>query len=213
MPSLPTLLAFAGAAFILIVIPGPSVLFTLGRALALGRKAGITSVAGNTSGAAVLASAVALGVGAIVAASELAFTIIKFVGVGYLVFLGIQTIVRRRRTAAETMEDTPQPLGRVFLQAMVVGVTNPKTLAFFVAILPQFADPAAGAPVPIQLLVLGGIFCVIAFGSDSVWALVAAGARSWFGRSPKRLEAITATGGGMMIALGGVLAFVRRGTA
>ena len=211
MPDWPALLAFCAAAFVLIVIPGPSVLFTVGRALALGRLAGIVSVAGNTTGSLVLSSAVALGVGAIIAASELAFTIIKLAGAGYLIFLGIQTIVRRKRTAAETMSGGAQSLWSVYLQACVVGATNPKTLAFFVAVLPQFVAPTGAWPAWAQMLLFGVIFAVIAFASDCVWALVAAGARVWFGRSPKRLEVLTATGGAMMIGLGGVLAFARRG--
>ncbi len=210
MPEWTTILAFSGAALILIVIPGPSVLFTVGRALALGRAAGIVSVAGNTVGSFVLASAVALGIGALIAASEIAFTIIKFAGAAYLVFLGIQTIVRRKKTTAQALDGAKQSLWRVFLQAMVVGVTNPKTLAFFVAILPQFASPRTDWPIPVQLELFGFIFAIIAFVSDSIWALVAAGARRWFGKSPRRLEALTATGGVMMIGLGGVLAFVRR---
>ncbi|HWK19222.1 MAG TPA: LysE family transporter, partial [Microbacteriaceae bacterium] len=92
----------------------------------------------------------------------------------------------------------------------IVGVTNPKTLAFFVAVLPQFAAARGVWPVPLQLELLALMFCVLAFVSDSVWALVAAGARRWFGRSPRRLEALTATGGAMMIGLGGLLAFTRR---
>lgn len=210
MPEWPAVLGFTAAAFVLIVIPGPSVLFSIGRALALGRKAGIVSVAGNTLGTLVLATAVALGIGALIAASEIAFMIIKFAGAAYLVFLGIQTIVRRKKASAATIDGQSQPLWRVFGQATLVGVTNPKTLAFFVAVLPQFASTTAAWPMPIQLELFAVIFCVIAFASDSVWALIAAGARRWFGTSPKRIEALTATGGAMMIALGGVLAFARR---
>jgi len=209
--SVSALLGFAAASIVLIVIPGPSVLFTIGRALSLGRRAGIVSVAGNTVGSLVLATAVALGIGALIAASELAFTIVKLAGAAYLVYLGVMTIIRRKRAAAATLQPSRQSLWRTFLQAAVVGVTNPKTLAFFVAILPQFASTGPDAlPVPLQLEILAAIFALLAFASDTVWALVAAAARSWFGRSPKRLEALTATGGGMMIALGGVLAFARR---
>jgi len=209
VPDWPVVLAFAAAALVLIVIPGPSVLFTIGRALALGRAAGIVSVAGNTVGTFVLASAAALGVGAIIAASEIAFTIIKLAGAAYLVFLGIQAI-RHRKRASAAVDAAPQPLWRTFGQGVIVGVTNPKTLAFFVAVLPQFAAARGVWPVPLQLELLALMFCVLAFVSDSVWALVAAGARRWFGRSPRRLEALTATGGAMMIGLGGLLAFTRR---
>lgn len=210
MPEWPTLLAFTAAAVVLIVVPGPSVLFTIGRALALGRPAGIASVAGNTVGTFVLASAAALGVGAIIAASEIAFTVIKFAGVAYLVFLGIQAIVQRKRTSASAADAAPQSRWRVFGQGTIVGVTNPKTLAFFVAVLPQFAAVGGSWPIPLQLELLAVIFCVLAFASDSVWALIASGARRWFGSSPRRLEVLTATGGAMMIGLGGVLAFARR---
>lgn len=208
--SLENLLAYSIAALILIVIPGPSVLFTVGRALALGRRAGIVSVAGNSIGSLVLATLVALGVGSLVAASEIAFTIIKLVGAAYLVFLGVMTIVKRKAQAEATLEGRPQSMWRVFRQAIFVGTTNVKTLAFFVAILPQFAEPGAALPVQVQLEFLGLIFAVLAFASDSVWALVAGSARIWFARSPRRLEVLTATGGGMMILLGGLLALTRK---
>ena len=211
MPTPTTLLAFCAAALILIVIPGPSVLFTIGRAIALGRTAGVTSVAGNTTGTFVLASAVAFGVGAVVAASEVAFVVLKLAGAAYLVLLGVQTIRHRRASAAAVASADRQSLARVYRQAVLVGITNPKSLAFFVAVLPQFADTSRGH-VPLQLWLLGAIFCVIAFCSDSVWGLAAGTARDWFARSPKRIEHLSATGGVMMIALGGVLAAARRGT-
>jgi len=208
--SLESLVAYSIAAIILIVIPGPSVLFTIGRALALGRRAGIVSVAGNALGSLVLASLVALGVGSLVAASEVAFTIIKLVGAAYLVFLGVMTIVKRKAQTQATLEGRQQSMWRVFGQALFVGCTNAKTLAFFVAILPQFAEPGTPLPVPLQLEILGIIFAVLAFASDSIWALIAGSARLWFAKSPRRLEVLTASGGGMMIVLGGVLALTRK---
>jgi len=209
MPSPTTLLAFGVTALILIVIPGPSVLFTLGRSIALGRAAGITSVAGNTLGSLGLALAVALGVGALVEASAVLFLIVKIAGAAYLVYLGVRTILQRKKHAAVATDAAPAPLRRIFGQALVVGFTNPKSLAFFVAVLPQFARADAG-PVPLQLMVFGVLFAAIAFCSDSVWALAAGSARDWFARSPRRIETLSATGGAMMIALGGVLAFARR---
>jgi threonine/homoserine/homoserine lactone efflux protein len=100
----------------------------------------------------------------------------------------------------------PRSHWRQLGEGFVVGVTNPKTIAFFVAVLPQFVDLSAGA-VPLQMIELGLVFFVIALISDGAWALVAAGARSWFGKSPTRIEALTATGGGLMIGLGGILLF------
>jgi threonine/homoserine/homoserine lactone efflux protein len=202
---LENLLAFTVAALVLIVIPGPSVLFTIGRALALGRMGGLLSVLGNALGLLPVVGLVALGVGGIVARSVVLFTIVKVAGALYLMFLGIQAIRHRRRSADAAISGAaPRSAWRQLGEGFIVGVTNPKTIAFFVAVLPQFVDLDAGS-VPLQMMQLGLIFFVIALLSDAVWALAAAGARGWFGKSPKRIEALTATGGGLMIGLGGIL--------
>lgn len=200
----PVLLAFAAASIALIVIPGPSVLFVIGRSLALGRLGGLLSVLGNALGLLPVVLAVALGIGTLVEQSLIVFTIIKFAGAAYLVYLGVQAIRHRRHTAV-THEAVPRRSHwRILGEGFVVGVTNPKSLVFFVAVLPQFADPSGS--VPLQLLELGVVFLVLALASDSAWALAAGSARDWFGRSPKRVERLGATGGVMMIGLGGVLA-------
>ena len=199
------LLAFTLAALVLIVIPGPSVLFTIGRALALGRRGGLLSVLGNALGMLPIVAAVAFGVGGIVARSVVLFTIVKVAGAAYLMFLGVQAIRHRKRSAqAATDGSMPRSAWRQLGQGFVVGITNPKTIAFFVAVLPQFVDLDAGM-VPLQMIQLGLVFFVLALLSDGAWAIIAASARTWFGRSPRRIEALTATGGGMMIGLGGVL--------
>ncbi|WP_156253753.1 LysE family translocator [Pseudactinotalea terrae] len=198
------LLAFVITSAVIIVIPGPSVLFVLGRSIALGRRAGVLSVVGNSLGTIPAVVAVAFGVGAIVAASVTAFTIIKLAGAAYLIWLGIQAIRHRRD---HTHELTPQASSTAALlsQGFIVGLTNPKTIAFFVAVLPQFVASAAG-PIWAQLLLLGLTFQVMALTCDSVWALAAGTARNWFARSPRRVTTLTATGGTMMIGLGGTLA-------
>lgn len=207
MVPLENLLAFVVAAIVLIVIPGPSVLFTIGRALALGRIGGLLSVLGNALGLLPIIGLVAIGVGGIVARSVVLFTIVKVVGALYLMFLGVQAIRHRHRAAAAaTAGALPRSHWRQLGEGFVVGITNPKTIAFFVAVLPQFVDLDAGA-VPVQMIQLGLVFFVIALISDGIWALAAAGARTWFGRSPKRIEALSATGGGLMIGLGGILLF------
>lgn len=201
------LLAFTLAALVLIVIPGPSVLFTIGRALALGRMGGLLSVLGNALGLLPVIGLVALGVGGIVAQSIVLFTIVKVAGAAYLVYLGVQAIRHRYRAAEEaTGSLPPRSAWRQLGEGFVVGITNPKTIAFFVAVLPQFVDLSAGA-VPLQMIQLGLVFFVIALISDGIWALAAAGARSWFGKSPKRIARLSATGGGLMIGLGGILLF------
>ena len=198
--------AFVIASIVLIVIPGPSVLFVIGRSLALGRLGGLLSVVGNAIGMVPLVAAVALGVGALVAQSVVVFTVIKFVGAAYLVYLGVQAI-RHRADAADAVNGQAPPRShwRQLGEGFVVGVTNPKTIAFFVAVLPQFVSFSAGS-IPMQLFELGVVFIVLALICDSVWALAASAARNWFARSPKRAAHLAATGGVMMIGLGGVLA-------
>ena len=199
--------AFVAASVVLIVIPGPSVLFVIGRSLALGRLGGLLSVVGNALGMVPLVAAVALGVGALVAQSVVIFTIIKFAGALYLVYLGIQAIRHRADAAAAVNgEVAARSHWRQLGEGFIVGVTNPKTIAFFVAVLPQFVDFTAGS-IPLQLFELGVVFIVLALICDSVWALAASAARNWFARSPKRAAHLAATGGVMMIGLGGVLAF------
>lgn len=206
MPSLEAVIAFALASVILIAIPGPSVLFVIGRSLALGRGGGLWSVLGNELGALVPIAAVALGVGSVVAQSVVLFTIVKLLGAMYLAYLGIQAIRHRRDGIGDASSESPHKVSAfvVLRQGFIVGATNPKTIVFFVAALPQFVDFHAGA-VPVQMMVLGLVFTVIAFVCDSVWALLAGTARAWFARSPRRLAAVRGTGGGMMIGLGGVL--------
>lgn len=199
------LVAFALASIVIIVIPGPGVLFVVGRSIALGRRAGVLSVLGNSLGNIPAILLVAFGVGAIVASSVVAFTAIKIVGAVYLVYLGVQAI-RHRKQRAERDGRGPASVVTLLRQGFIVGLTNPKTIAFFVAVLPQFVARDAG-PIWAQLLLLGLIFQVIALICDSTWAVAAGTARTWFGRSPRRLSALSGAGGVMMIGLGGALAF------
>ena len=204
---LPTthLLAFTLTAFALIVVPGPSVLFTVSRALALGRIAGVATVAGNTAGVYVQVIAVAFGIGALVERSVMVFTIIKLGGAAYLVYLGVQAIRHRRRLEALGSRMENKNLARLVSDGFVVGIGNPKAIVFFAAVLPQFVDRQAGH-VPQQLLLLGAVFAGVALLSDSAWAMAAGSARAWFGRSPRRLELIGGTGGLVMIGIGATLA-------
>jgi len=196
------LLAFAVMSFLLILVPGPSVLFVIGRALAHGRRAALTTVLGNTLGAYALVVAVALGIGSIVERSVLVFTALKLAGAAYLVYLGVRTWRERGSLHAPTVEagETRGAL-RTFWEGFTVGVSNPKTIVFFAAVLPQFVDPAQGH-VTLQMLVLGLVFNLIAVVSDSAWGLAAAVARDWFVSSPRRLSLVGGIGGITMIGLG-----------
>ncbi|MEJ8638504.1 LysE family translocator [Streptomyces sp. NPDC006475] len=210
MVSTDRLLAFAAMSFLLIVIPGPSVLFVVGRALAQGRRAALTTVVGNTLGAYVLVVAVALGVGAVVERSVVVFTTLKLVGAAYLVYLGIKAVRERGSLHAAFSGDAPvHSSWRTLADGFAVGVANPKTIVFFAAVLPQFVDRGQGN-VTGQMLLLGLVFNAIALASDSVWGLVAATARSWFARSPRRLALVGGVGGVTMIGLGVTVAATGR---
>lgn len=210
MASFDRLAAFALVSLVLVVIPGPSVLFVIGRALAHGRRVALTSVAGNTLGSYVLVAAVALGVGPVVERSALLFAALKLAGAAYLVYLGVKA-VRQRRGLAMAPGDAGAARGalRTLGEGFVVGVSNPKTMVFYAAVLPQFVDRPAGH-VTVQMLLLGLVFNVIALVSDSAMGLAAAAARSWFARSPRRLSLVGGAGGLAMIGLGVTVAATGR---
>jgi threonine/homoserine/homoserine lactone efflux protein len=210
MPSASHLLAFALTAFVIILIPGPSVLFTVSRAIVLGRLAGVATVAGNTVGAFTQVVAVAFGIGPLIERSIVVFTVLKLAGACYLMFLGVQAI-RHRHALAEALGGTVErkTAARIVVDGFTVGVTNPKVIVFFSAILPQFVDRQAG-DVPVQIIVLGAIFAGVALLSDSSWALAAGTVRAWLSRSPRRLALLGGTGGIAMIAIGARLAFTGR---
>jgi len=206
MPSSSQWVAFLVASFLFIQVPGPSLLFTIGRALSVGRRAALLSVVGNALGLMVQVAFVTLGLGALVAASAAAYSVLKLVGAAYVVWLGVAAI-RHRADARVALEKDEQPTTthrHAVRTGIIVGVTNPKTIVFFAAFLPQFTNEAhAAAP---QLALLGAVFGVMAVCSDGTWALGAGKARDWFARKPQRLDKLSATGGGMMIALGITLA-------
>ncbi|WP_226368228.1 LysE family translocator [Pseudonocardia sp. ICBG162] len=198
------LLAFAAAAAVVIVIPGPSVVFTVGRALAAGRSAALATVVGNAVGVFLQVVAVAVGLGHLVAQSAAAFTVLKLVGAAYLVYLGIAAF-RHRHDVVRAMQRSAGDARRVgparrVVDGLVVGVLNPKSVVFFVAFLPQFVD--ARGPVVTQILLLGAFFVAIGLVLDSVWALAAGSARAWFASSPRRIAAVGGAGGLAMIGLG-----------
>jgi threonine/homoserine/homoserine lactone efflux protein len=210
VPPTSALAAFAIAALALIVVPGPSVLFVVSRGVALGRRAALLTVFGNAAGFSTHVVAVALGLGAIVERSAVVFTTLKLAGASYLVFLGVQAI-RRRRALAHVLDaaTTARTNRRLLAEGFVVGITNPKTIVFLAAILPQFVD-RGGAPAGLQMLVLGTVFLLIAVACDSVWAMLAGSARHLLAASPRRMARLGAAGGLVMIALGARLAVAGR---
>jgi threonine/homoserine/homoserine lactone efflux protein len=202
MVELSTLVAFALVSIPLILVPGPSVLFVIGRSLSLGKIGGLLSVLGNALGGLVVVTGVALGVGLVIAQSIVLFTIVKFAGAGYIIYLGIQAIRHRHaRAEAITAPVATRAKWRLLLQGFIVGISNPKTIVFFIAVLPQFVDYSAGS-ISAQMFTLGAVFLAIALITDSVWALAAGVARDWFATTPKRISTLSATGGVVMVGLG-----------
>lgn len=204
------LLAFSLFAFLLILVPGPNVMFVISRSLVLGRAAGIGTAIGGQLGVYMQVIAVAFGVGALVQRSAAIFGVIKLVGAAYVIYLGVQAI-RNRRSLAEALGTgvEKRTVRRILRDGFVVGVTNPKAIVFFAAVLPQFVNRSAGG-VPLQMLLLGMVFLLIAVVCDSSWALIAGSARAWFARSPRRLALIGGAGGLAMIGLGASLAVTGR---
>jgi threonine/homoserine/homoserine lactone efflux protein len=206
-----TLIAFLITAFVVIAIPGPSVLFIVSRALANGRRVAMWTMLGNTTGVYGLVIAIAFGMGAIAEHSLVLFTIMKLVGGVYLVYLGVKTFRERGNLAAVVGQQVSVKAsdGRSFRDGVLVGLANPKAIVFMAAILPQFVSPAAGH-VALQILLLGLIFCLVAIISDGSWAMAAGAARKWFTRSPRRLEIIGGAGGLAIAVVGISLLLLKR---
>ncbi|WP_405997806.1 LysE family translocator [Streptomyces sp. NBC_00829] len=212
MVSTDRLLAFAAMSLLVIVIPGPSVLFVIGRALAHGRRTAVATALGNVVGSYALVVAVALGVGTLVERSASVFLAVKLAGAAYLVFLGVQAFRHRKEMKVSDMSAPAGPArgdARTVLDGILVGVTNPKGIVFFAAVLPQFVDHSAGH-LPAQMLLLGLVPISIGLVTDTLWGLGAAAARTWFARSERRLSMVGGAGGFAMIGLGVTVAATGR---
>lgn len=212
MVSAGQLAAFAALVVVMIVTPGPSVLFAISRALTLGRRDALLTIASNSAGVYAQVVAVAFGLGAIIERSVTAFLVVKFAGAAYLVYLGVQAW-RHRRSLADVLHGSARAKSghtlRILRDGFVVGVTNPKSIIFLAAVLPTFVAYDAGS-VPVQILLLGLLLPLTALVTDTLWALAAGTARDWFARTPRRLSLIGGAGGLTMIGLGIGVAFTGR---
>jgi threonine/homoserine/homoserine lactone efflux protein len=191
------------AAMVIILAPGPSVLFVIARAIAWGRATAVFTVAGNVTGAFSLSVFVALGLGPILQRSELAYIAVQWGGGLYLVYLGVDAIRKRSAHAADMTNqgEIAPSIRRSIRDGFWVGALNPKGVVFFAAVLPQFIDREKGS-VTAQLILLGAIFAILAFVSDGSWGMLAGTARNWLATDARRLERLRATGGTIMIILG-----------
>ena len=207
MPDVATLTLFVTAALVLLIVPGPSVLYIVARSVEGGRIAGLVSVLGVQTGALVHIAFAALGISAILASSAVAFSVVKWLGAGYLVWLGLKRIFGRDDEEDEVAVE-PKGLSRVFSQGIIVNTLNPKTALFFLAFLPQFIDPARGAAWT-QIVLLGAIFVTLALCTDGLYALLSGTASGWLHRNTERAAIRRGqrfVSGGVLIALGAVAA-------
>jgi threonine/homoserine/homoserine lactone efflux protein len=200
MPSQANLAAFLVLAAVIILVPGPSVLFTIGRALILGTKAAVLSVLGNAFGVGLQIVAISLGLGVAIQQSELLFFAIRLFGAGMIIYLGVKAILSRADFQLDLKAEQTSS-ATVVRQSIVVGITNAKTFVFFIAALPSFTSPELGNPV-LQMLFLGAIFSVIGTLSDSVYAIAAGQARNWLASSSNRLATFRGIGGAALTLLG-----------
>jgi threonine/homoserine/homoserine lactone efflux protein len=211
MVSTGQLLAFTLASLLLIVIPGPGVLFVVGRALSHGRRTAIATAIGHASGNYLVAALVAIGLGAILQRSAQVFVAVKLAGALYLVWLGVHAFRHRRDLAGAFQVTVPAPRSgwHAFRDGVVVGLTNPKAYILFGAILPQFVNRPAGH-IPAQMLLLAVVPVCIGALSDCTWGLAASAVRSWLASSPRRFALVGGAGGLAMIAVGVTVALTGR---
>jgi threonine/homoserine/homoserine lactone efflux protein len=201
------LATFLVASLIIIIVPGPSVLFTLARGVAWGRAVAVLTVLGNSLGTLTLSVIVALGLGPLLERSR-AFTItLELVGGTYLLWLGVEALRHRHEHArAMTERESRRPSNiHIIRQGYVVGILNPKSLVFFAAVFPHFVHRGHGDNVTLQLLLFGGMFSVLAFCSDSTWGIIAGTAREWLSGSPARLVGLRSVGACVMMTLGTII--------
>jgi threonine/homoserine/homoserine lactone efflux protein len=207
LPTHSQLLFFVTTAAILLAIPGPAVLYIVGRSIGQSRNAGLVSALGIGVGTLIHTAAAAVGLSALLVSSATAFSIVKYLGAAYLVYLGVQRLRNKESIAAASDTSAPRvTLTRVFSQGIVVNVLNPKTALFFFAFLPQFIDPARGHAAA-QILSLGVLFAAMGTTSDSLWALFCGSVAGWLRYNQRWMRNERYVSGSILILLGVATAF------
>ena len=203
VPDSQALALFAAAALALLLVPGPAVLYIVAQSAEHGRLAGLVSVAGVHLGTLVHVAAAAVGLSALIVSSALAFSVVKYAGAAYLVYLGVRRLLTRE--PADLLPARKQPLAALFTQGVVVNVLNPKTALFFLAFLPQFVDP--DRTVWTQVVVLGLTFVALGFVSDGLYSLAAGTLGRWL-RTHRNL--LRYGSGSVFVGLGASAALAKR---
>ncbi len=200
-------LEFIAVSWLLIIIPGPSVLFTISRGIALGSSGAVKTVFGNSIGLVLQAIFVSVGLGEALARSNLAFSVVRLVGASYLIYLGYMTLRSRKLVTDDKASDLALSSSKkIVREGLIVGLTNPKSFVFMAVVLPQFVIKANGH-IPLQLLTLGLTFSLLAFLSDSAWGIFAGKSRNWIAKNPNLLARLTRSAGVTIAMLGVVLLF------
>jgi threonine/homoserine/homoserine lactone efflux protein len=205
MPDPKTITLFVFAALILLLTPGPAVLYIVARGIDGGRKAGIVSALGIGVGTLFHIAAAALGISALLVSSALAFNTVKYLGAAYLIYLGAQKLLRREE-AGQLQAFKSREMIRVFTQGILVNLLNPKTALFFFAFLPQFINVSRG-PIATQVLFFGVLLVLMGLVSDGMYALMAGTAGEWLRANSRFLRAQRYVSGGLLITLGVAAAF------
>jgi threonine/homoserine/homoserine lactone efflux protein len=200
VPSFSTYAVFLATAMALLAIPGPAVLYVVTRSIEMGRSGGIASVAGITTGTFVHVGLATAGLSSLILASKAAFDAVKYVGAAYLIFLGVRRLLTKAEDRVEE-DGPPRTRRRAYTQGIVVNLTNPKTIVFIFAFIPQFVDPNARY-VWLQVLVLGASFACLGFLSDSAYALTAGAVADRLRGSRKIARFERWFGGSILIGLG-----------
>lgn len=204
LPEWASLGLFVIAALVLLLTPGPAVLYIVTRSIDQGRRAGLVSVAGVHVGTLAHIFAAAVGISALLAASATAFSIVKYLGAAYLIYIGVRRLLDRRAPAG-TGPGEPKHLRRAFVDGVIVNVLNPKTGLFFLAFLPQFVTVSRGH-VGEQIVWLGVVFVLLGMITDSLYALTAGSAARWLRGKPGFLSSERWVSGGLYVGLGVVAA-------
>ncbi|HYH12972.1 MAG TPA: LysE family translocator [Thermomicrobiales bacterium] len=183
MPTTPTLLAFAAAAFALVVIPGPNLIYIITRGIQQGRRAAVVSSLGVQLGMVVHIVLATFGLSALVAKSPVLYDLIRYAGAAYLVWMGISLLRKRHASVDVPVEVRPASMRRIFVHGLAINLLNPKVILFVLALLPQFVDPARGS-TSIQMLVLGSVMIIVALISDTTYAIASGSVGEWLKRHP-----------------------------
>jgi threonine/homoserine/homoserine lactone efflux protein len=206
IPEIDTLLTFALAALLLSLSPGPSNLYIMARTIGQGRETGTAAACGMALGTFCYVIATALGISAIFQYSPAAYTVVKLLGAGYLIYLGTQLVFNPTSKIEQKSHLKALAIKSVFRQSIIVEITNPKTALFFIAFLPQFADPQIGS-IAVQLVIFGTLYAIIAFCSDLLVVTVSSSLGKWLSHHPSFVQWQERFSGTILIGLGGYLAF------